>query len=231
MEITKRAQLKLPPIQKSVPEVFILESLSFEDEEAQRYEGKILCDILRMCGKKPKYFYFRTEVELIELVTLFRNSLYRYIHISAHGGSAGVSTTLGTISYARFAEIFDGHLKNRRLFLSACAVGNELFATCMTGRNRGMYSLAAPVDNIEFRHAAALWSALYVRMFSLDQNGMKSKEIRHALEQMCGLFGIRFFWSYHNAKHNVWKTQIIEKTASPNGHQVNPRVGSRRTLR
>jgi hypothetical protein len=149
MKITKKASLKLRPI-KSTPEVFILESLSFADEEAQRYEGKILCDILRMCGKKPKYFYFRTDIELIELVTLFRNSGYRYLDVSAHGSATGINTTLGVITYARFAEIFGGHLKNRRIFLSACSVGNDLFVTHMQAANKGMYSIAAPVDDIEF---------------------------------------------------------------------------------
>jgi len=213
MNITKKASLKLPPIQKSTPEVFILESLSFKDEEAQRNEGRILCDILRMCGKTPKYFYFRTEVELIELVTLFRNSGYRYLHISAHGSAAGINTTLGDITYARFAEIFGGHLNNRRIFLSACSVGNDLCGKCMQAANKGMYSIAAPAGDIEFRHAAALWSALYVRMFSLDSGGMKSKEIHHALTQMCGLFDIRFFWSYHDSKNNKWVNKTIEPKA------------------
>ena len=214
MKITKKAPLKnLPPIQESVPEVFILESLSFEDEEAQLYEGRILCDILRMCGKTPKYFYFRTELELVELVTLFRNSQYRYLHISAHGGAAGISTTLGDITYAKFAQIFHGHLKNRRLFLSACSAGNDLFANCMQAHNKGMYSIAAPVDDINFTHAAALWAALYVRMFSLDGNSMKSKEIHNALKQICGLFDIQFFWSWHDAKNDKWINHTVNDTA------------------
>ena len=213
VKITKTAKLKLPPIQKSVPEVFILESLSFDDEQAQRYEGRILSDILRLCGKTPKYFYFRTELELIELVTLFRNSAYRYLHISAHGSAAGINTTLGTITYARFAEIFGGHLKNRRIFLSACSVGNDLLATCMQAANKGMYSIAAPVEDIEFRHAAAIWSALYVRMFSLDSGGMKSKEIGRVLTLMCQLFGIPFFWSYHDAKNNKWVNHNIKASS------------------
>lgn len=211
MKITKKASLKLRPI-KSTPEVFILESLSFPDEEAQRYEGKILCDILRMCGKKPKYFYFRTDIELIELVTLFRNSGYRYLHVSAHGSATGIDTTLGVINYARFAEIFGGHLKNRRIFLSACSVGNDSFVTHMQAANKGMYSIAAPVDEIEFRHAAALWSALYVRMFSLDSGGMKSSEIRDALTPMCDFFEISFLWSYR-LKNDKWVNSTISPKA------------------
>jgi len=83
----------------------------------------------------------------------------------------------------------------------------------MQSANKGMYSIAAPVDDIEFRHAAALWCALYVRMFSLNSGGMKSKEIHHALTQMCNLFGIRFFWSYHDSKNQKWDIHTIEPKA------------------
>lgn len=211
MRITKHAPERFPDIQITKPEVFILESLSFRDEEAGRYEGKILCDILRMCGKEPLYYYFRTEEELVELVKMFRNSAYRYLHLSCHGGAASVSTTLGEIPYRRFAEIVQGHLKNRRMFLSACSVGNEMFAVVVNGRNRGMYSIAGPADDIEFRHAAALWGAFYVRAFSVSERGIKNKEIRNSLVQICGLFEIRFFWAWHDARNNEFKHEIIGK--------------------
>ena len=210
MHITKKAPLRRATKQKSLPEVFILESLSFNDEEEQRYEGKILCEILRMCGKTPRYYYFRTEAELLELVTLFRNSNYRYLHISCHGSTSTIHTTLGEISYLRFAEIFKNHLRNRRLFLSACSVGNKMLSTEIQKTNKKIDSIAAPADDIEFRHAAALWSALYVRLFSLDNDRMKSREIEFALTKICGLFGIRFFWSWRNPKNNRFPSKIIK---------------------
>ncbi len=207
----KSATLKLPEIQKSVPEVFIIESLDFEDEEMGRYEGAILSEILRMCGKAPKYYYFRTKTELKELITLFRNSSYRYLHVSMHGCDTSVDTTLETISYGEFAALFSGHLKNRRLFLSACSTGNPTFARALREKNKGMYSIAAPTNDIEFRHAAALWGAFYVRLFSVDSDGMKSREINFALTQMCGLFDIQFFWTWYDAKNDEWKEMILER--------------------
>ena len=40
-------------------EVFIIESVDFKDEEQGRLDGKILSDLLTLCGKKPRYYYVR----------------------------------------------------------------------------------------------------------------------------------------------------------------------------
>src|SRR5437879_4301552 len=104
------------------PDVFILESLKWEDEK-RRKDGALLARALRLYGKKPIYYYFRTENELERLAADFRLSRYRYLHISCHGTAASVETTLDSITYARFAQIFAKRLNNRRLFMSACEVG------------------------------------------------------------------------------------------------------------
>ena len=107
----RKAKPLLNAARKSVPEVCILESLSFADEKAQHFEGRILSDILRMCGKRPRYYYFRTEAELKKLVTMFRRSNYRYLHLACHGNEAAIYTTLGErISFVSFAKILSGHL-------------------------------------------------------------------------------------------------------------------------
>jgi hypothetical protein len=48
----------------SNPNVFIIESLKFSDEKKDRFEGKILSQILHLGGKESKYYYIRTEKEL-----------------------------------------------------------------------------------------------------------------------------------------------------------------------
>jgi len=42
-----------PDSAKTKPEVFIIESLGFDDERNSRLEGKVLSGVLRMCGKEP----------------------------------------------------------------------------------------------------------------------------------------------------------------------------------
>lgn len=99
----------------TVAEVFIIESLTLGDETKQRHEGAVLASILRMCGKKPMYYYIRTKAELVHLVDEFDASGYRYLHLSCHGNDTSLDTTLDSISYSEFARIFEDRLKGRRL--------------------------------------------------------------------------------------------------------------------
>jgi hypothetical protein len=204
-----------PPIQETLPEVFILESLSMKDEKAgNRYEGRVLYDVLKMCGKSPQYYYFRTEQELIELAKEFRKSGYRFLHLSCHGNGTTIFTTLGEISYYRFAEIFSGFLQNRRLFVSACEVGNELFKSIVSVKNKGMYSVACPTVKIRFDHAVALWSALYVHTFSKDENYVKVSDILFALESLYVLFEVPFYLAWYQPNIDRWKEETIDKKFS-----------------
>jgi hypothetical protein len=68
----------------TIPEVFIVESLRFHDEEKDYYEGQIISDILRLNKKQSKYYYIRTKKELRAVLDKFRDSNYRYLHLSCH---------------------------------------------------------------------------------------------------------------------------------------------------
>jgi len=48
----------------SRPEVFIIESLTLDDERHDRYEGQIISRILALSGKSCEYYYIRTTREL-----------------------------------------------------------------------------------------------------------------------------------------------------------------------
>jgi len=196
--------IKPPAIDQTEAEVFIIETLSVKDQIAERYEGRILSDILKLCDKKPAYVYCRTKVELEEAADMFRLSGYRFLHVSAHGSSDAIFTTLEEIPNKEFAEIFKGKLRNRRVFFSACEVGSGTLNLLVQGGNKGMYSIACPIDAIRFDHAAATWAAFYVRMFQLDSGGMKGTEVERTLQHMCRMFGIRFSWSWYRPKEDSW---------------------------
>ena len=198
------------PEAKTVPQVFIIESLRFSDERDARLEGKVLADVLKMCGKNPLYFYFRTEAELVVLAKKFHASGYRYLHISCHGSDDSIETTLDSIPYARFAEVFANKLVNRRLFASACEVGNELFSEEIGGLNKGMHSIAAPADAIRFDVAVAFWAAFYVKAFYINESAMKAADITGVFRPLCALFDIRLHWSRYSAKHERWDHEVID---------------------
>ena len=174
---------------ETVPEVFIIESLELGDERKARREGEVLASVLRMCGKRPLYYYIRTRAELELMAQLFYMSNYRYLHISCHGGKNSLATTLDVVGYDEFATIFARRLKNRRLFVSACSAGNAKFAKQVRSQNPGVISVAAPAKDIQFDHAVAFWSSFYVKTFSTNARSMSSDRIAAVLRPLAALFG------------------------------------------
>jgi hypothetical protein len=49
---------------KTKPEVFIIESLTFEDEENEHFEGRLISKMLALSDKECEYYYIRTKSEL-----------------------------------------------------------------------------------------------------------------------------------------------------------------------
>jgi hypothetical protein len=214
MRLTELAKLQEPNRKKSsngtVAEVFIIESLSFIDETKNRHEGEVLADILRMCGKKPLYYYIRTKAELSVLAEEFEASGYRYLHISCHGGDMELETTLDTVPYSEFAQLFDGRLKHRRLFASACGAGNQMFAELVGARNKGMNSIAGPSTGMRFDHAVAFWSSFYVKAFSINEKSMNSKHIVEIMRPLSVLFDVSIHLSRYSNKSGTWTHGLIK---------------------
>jgi len=194
-------------------EVFIIESLRLDDKINQRYEGRRIHDILVMSGKSPKYFYFQEVSELPHLLELFKQSNYRFLHFSCHAALDKVMTEYDAISYVEFSKLLAGYLKLRRAFFSACELGNELFTTILASRNKGMHSIAAPAEKIQFDHAAAIWSSFYVSAFSANSSGMKHSDIVSRLNVLCTLFPVNMHFSGYNSRVDNWSHQLIQKSA------------------
>lgn len=179
---------KIPPANFTKPETFILESLEHDDENEARLDGKILYEVLKLHGKKPRYYYFRTQRELVEFAKIFRESGYRYLHLSCHGGQDIVQYTFGHSSYKDFASIFDKKLHNRRLFVSGCNLGNMNFASEIFAANGGMYSITAPTKKVYFHQSVSFWSAFYYMMHAWDESMMKKQRLSQVLTQLTTIF-------------------------------------------
>ena len=197
----------------NIADVFIIESLKKTDETRHRYEGQRLAELLRLSGKNPKYFYYQSKLELPHLLKLFKLSDYRYLHVSCHASSDTVATTNEDLTYAEFARIFKGYLKLRRVFFSACELCNELFTNCLAGTNKGMHSVVAPAEEIDFDHAAAIWAAFYVSVFARNANAMSGSDIRQRIETLCTLFPVDFHVSTYQPKPNTWRHTKISKSS------------------
>ena len=189
----KRAAQFPPPLpeEKTKAGVFIIESLGFSDEKKDRFEGRILRDMLRLSGKTVEYWYVRTWKELQEdTFQRFYDSGLRYLHISCHGNFANVCLTLDEVPFAKFGEEIRHYIPNRRLFMSACEVVNENFRQHVNPDSE-CYSIIGPKNSIRFDDAVVMWATFYHLMLR-DAKAMKSKEIRRALDKLKQTFGRTF---------------------------------------
>jgi hypothetical protein len=173
---------------KTMPGVFIIESLDLDDEDGPR-EGNFISDSLEMSGIDNKYAYVRTKTELIYFIDQFIESQFRFLHISCHGNEHGISTTLEKISHEELGEIFDGRLKYRRLFLSACATVNESLANNLF-RKSGCNSIVGPNKSVNMDEIAIFWASFYHLMFKNNPSAMKKVDLISTLDTLAKLYDI-----------------------------------------
>jgi len=174
----------------SSPNLFIIETLDYEDERKELYEGIILHKILKLSQKKTKYFYIRTEKELISMLGKFQKSEYRYLHISCHSNDENMYTTLDKIPFRRLADIMNPYLKNRRLFLSSCSMSNMNLARRIINIS-GCYSVMGPKEDVQFDKAAIVWATFYHLMLRDGARYMKREMIERNAQAVCKLIGLK----------------------------------------
>jgi hypothetical protein len=187
MPFTPRWTFRRGPVSKmnskiiqTVPQVYIIESLGFDDE-AHRKEGEVISRTLRMLDKDPIYHYIRTEEEFEHFLAEFYKSNYRYLHLSCHGNSEGIAFTFGSLSAEDLILALAPVLKNKRLFLSACDVATTNLARGILGAQPGSHSIAGPIGEVTFADSAILWSAFYHTMFSHNPGAMKRDKLYEKL--------------------------------------------------
>ncbi len=167
-----------------------------DEERRGAFEGKALYESLKTLGKQPLYYYVRSADELGRSLSLFRHSKYNFLHFSLHGSSTSVFTTLDELSNEEFAKLTAKKLPNRRVTFSACSLGAGSLVKDVQRENKGVESIAAPLDVIEMHLALPFWLSFYCR--ALHENGMNftAKGLRTILQPLCSYFAIRLNWSY-----------------------------------
>src|SRR5882724_3385832 len=173
------------------PDLFIIESLKFEDEQEGMLEGRMLRDIVCFSGKRADYIYIRTEKELVAALDQFYDSQKRYLHISCHGDPANVRLTLDSLPFQKFGTLVRHHLHQRRLFFSACEVVTDALANVvLTGTE--CYSLIGPQNKIAFGDSALMWATFYHLVFRDGDDVMLGGKIRWALRRVKKAFKAEF---------------------------------------
>lgn len=194
---------------KSKPNVFIVESLRFLDEEKDRFEGKIISQILKLSGSESKYVYLRTKKELKEVIDQFKKSGYRYLHFSCHGNKSEISLTLNNLSFEELGNMLEPCLKKRRMFFSSCKVVNERLAEALL-KNTGCYSVIGSSEFIKFDRAAIYWSSFYHLMLRDEAKYMKQEGLGKNMALLQKLFGVhmRYFQASKSAEKGFKEVQL-----------------------
>ncbi|WP_444898159.1 hypothetical protein [Microbulbifer sp. SSSA005] len=169
------------------PNVFIIESLDFEDEKEDLYEGKVLSKILALNDIESEYYYIRTKAELEAVVDIFYKSEFRYLHISCHGSKNSMETTLDSISFDELGDILSPCLDDRRVFVSACEMVNRNLAKSLIDDSK-CYSVIGPSEPVAFSDATIFWSSFYHLMFDKNDKAMQRAEIKQILSKVADLF-------------------------------------------
>lgn len=171
------------------PKVFIIESLDFEDEEKNLFEGQIISSILRLSNIESKYYYVRTKKEFEKVIGLFYDSNYRYLHISCHGGAKkdSIWTTIDEIPFKELGNILEHNLYRKRLFLSACSVVNKKLAEEVIQKTQ-CFSIIGPKNDIAFRDAAIMWASFYHLMFKKNSKKMIREGLIQNMQKVVNTF-------------------------------------------
>ena len=177
-------------MKRTKPQVFIVESLTFYDEQKERFEGRILEQMLRMGGKHPIYYYVRTKRELEAVLDIFFKTGYRYLHLSCHANSKLIATTLDKISFSELGAILGPEFHRRRLFMSACAAVNDRLAKAIIPTT-GCFSVIGPRDPIRFDDAAVIWASFYHLAFRENPDAMKGPDISSILRRLIEMYRVR----------------------------------------
>lgn len=158
------------------PQVFIIESLKFKDEDQDKFEGHRISQMLALSGKECRYMYFRTKTELEAILDRFWESRYRYLHLSCHAGRESLDTTLDTISFKELVQILEPYLERRRLFLSACEMSCRKLADELLPRTQ-CFSMLGPSAKVDAADAAVFWAAFYHKMFRINSESMNTRQV------------------------------------------------------
>lgn len=190
------------------PKVFIIESLGFKDEKKDLFEGRVLSNILKLNDVESEYYYIRTKQEFEEVIDIFYDSNFRYLHISCHGSPSSLETTLDSISFDELHKFLSPCLVNRRVFISACEMVNLKLAKALINGSKCL-SVIGPSKPVAFSDATIFWSSFYHLMFSNNSEVMKKRDLKNTLSKVANLFNVSV--NYYSKS----KVQGIRKSKYP----------------
>jgi hypothetical protein len=162
--------------------VFILESLSLEDEQENRLDGYHLRQMLDLMKVPNEYYFIRTKIELDQIKHEFRRSRLRYLHLSCHGNDDSIGLAFDVLGFQEFDDLLGPFLGGKRLFLSACNLATFDFAQWFIPRHQCLSIIGTP-DKPGFAESASFWGTFYFLMNKRDPERMTHRTLIEILEK------------------------------------------------
>ncbi|MFC9540776.1 hypothetical protein ACFTQ7_12920 [Lysinibacillus sp. NPDC056959] len=190
---------------KPINGVFIIESLSLDDENNEQFEGEILKRILKLVEIPVEYRYIRTKEELQVMIKQFEKLKYKYLHLSCHGNSSGIAMTLDELSFPfeKFKNMFRSSNLKKRLFLSSCSVvGGEDIKIGMHGSD--FISIVGPKRDIDFSDAAIFWAAFYQQMFKYESDVFENDDIFEIVKKLSSVLDVDMACLVRNKESKIY---------------------------
>lgn len=194
----------------NICDVFIIETLDPDDEGNGRLEGVVLSSILRMDIKNPIYRYVRTKKQFEAALAEYKDSKYRYLHISAHGNKKEIALTNSKERYSHkeLATVLSDCSRYHRLFISSCLVVNEGLADELS-KQCDFYSVIGPSVKLTFSEGALFWASFYHVIFKMDDSRMRSKDMRDVALKLQDLYQVKLdFYKFDSNDRAPWEKLI-----------------------
>jgi len=199
--------------------VYIIESLSDEDEDIDRSDGRVLCEMLRLMEIPCEYRYIRTKLELRAEIERFDNLRYKYLHFSCHGSTDGTEIRLSreNVSFEEFGSIVGPSMHRRRLFISACKIACFDLAKHLIPQYHCLSVIGTP-DEPGFDEAAIFWSSFFYLVSKQDKEGMTQKLITPTLRRISLAFGLRLnYFSIIASTSKASIDHLVHRRIGPGG--------------
>ena len=206
-------------------DLFIVESCTGGSDDFLP-EGQHLVRTLIKMGKRPIFISVKNKKELKQALEIFKLSNYRYLHLSCHGSDHSLALADEVLSYKEFAQMSAGCFNDKRLFLSVCELGNEVFSNEVAMHNTAIQSIVAPMKKLSSFISESLWCAFYTSIFkpeiSITEDSEIAREhfkeiknisfttIKRALGFVIVLYNEGLHISYHEtSKHVLYHKKLI----------------------
>jgi hypothetical protein len=170
--------------------VFIIESMDIVNEGNGKLDGWILKTILDLCDIENQYYYIRTKKELENIIEIFDESEYAFLHLACHGSESSLSLCYDDITFDELEDIIGETLYYRRLFLSACKAARFELAQHFIPKYYCLSVIGTP-DNIDYDKAAVFWSSFYYLMYQMNKVSMPQTHLMPILENVTTSFKLR----------------------------------------